>query len=62
MREEATSEWEGMILFGLYTGQRLGDLATLRWNHIDLQREELRLQTNKTGRSVTIPLAAPLLN
>lgn len=62
IREEATGEWESMILFGLYTGQRLGDLATLRWNHIDLQREELRLQTNKTGRSVTIPLAAPLLN
>ena len=62
IREEATGEWESMILFGLYTGQRLGDLATLRWNHIDLQSEELRLQTNKTGRSVTIPLAAPLLN
>jgi len=24
------------MLFGLYSGQRLGDIATLRWNNIDL--------------------------
>jgi hypothetical protein len=26
----ANDEWRSMILFGLYTGQRLGDIATLR--------------------------------
>lgn len=55
-------EWESMILFGLYTGQRLGDLATLKWSNINLQKEELRIQTRKTGRSITIPLAPPLLD
>jgi integrase len=27
----ANPEWRSMILFGLYTGQRLGDVATLTW-------------------------------
>jgi len=62
VREAAKGEWESMILFGLYTGQRLGDLATLKWNNINLQREELRIQTRKTGRSIAIPLAPPLLD
>ncbi len=61
IRGEASGEWESMIMFGLYTGQRLGDLATLRWSHLDLQREEFRLHTRKTDRKVAIPLAAPLL-
>jgi integrase len=26
------NEWRSMILFGLYSGQRLGDVATIRWN------------------------------
>ena len=56
----ATDEWRSMILFGIYSGQRLGDIATLRWNNIDLQRDELRLSTRKTGRTMILPLAAPL--
>lgn len=57
----ADGEWRGMILFGLYTGQRLGDIAALTWSNVDLQRQEVRLQTEKTGRRQIIPLAAPLL-
>ena len=56
----ASDEWRSMILFGLYSGQRLGDIATLRWNNIDLLRNELRLSTRKTGRTMILPLAAPL--
>jgi integrase len=59
--EAANDEWRGMILFGLYTGQRLSDLASLTWQNLDLQRGELRLVTGKTGRRQIIPLAAPLL-
>ncbi|HTD17732.1 MAG TPA: tyrosine-type recombinase/integrase [Chthoniobacterales bacterium] len=55
-----SDEWRSMILFGLYSGQRLGDIATLRWNNIDLQRNELRLSTRKTGKAIILPLAAPL--
>ncbi len=49
-----------MILFGLYTGQRLKDLATLTWQNLDLDRNELRFVTGKTGRQQIIPLARPL--
>lgn len=43
-------EWRSLILFGLYTGQRLGDLARLTWQNIDLDANEVRLVTSKTGR------------
>ena len=38
----ANKEWKSLVLFGLYTGQRLADLATLRWDNIDLGRNEIR--------------------
>jgi len=56
----ADPEWKSLVLFGLYTGQRLGDLARLTWSNIDQVHDELRLVTAKTGRSMIIPLAAPL--
>ncbi len=57
----ASPEWRSMILFGLYTGQRLGDIARLKWDQIDLEAEEIRLQTAKTGRFQKIPIPPPLL-
>ena len=56
----ANEEWQSMIKFGLYTGQRLGDLASLTWSQIDLERDEIRLTARKTGKSLLIPIAAPL--
>jgi len=56
----ASDEWRGIILFGLYTGQRLGDIARLTWANLDLSRGELGLVSQKTNRSIQIPLAAPL--
>jgi Site-specific recombinase XerD len=53
-------EWKSLVLFGLYTGQRLGDLAMLTWSNIDLAAGEIRLVTRKTGRTQIIPLASPL--
>jgi integrase len=57
----ANEEWKGLILFGLYSGQRLKDLASLTWQNLDLERQELRLVTSKTGRRQILPLATPLL-
>lgn len=48
--------WRYMILAGTLTGQRLGDLATLRWAAIDFDRDQIRLTARKTGRAVVIPL------
>lgn len=62
LRAARESEWEGIILAGLYTGQRLSDIATLRWENVDVVRGEIALTTRKTGRRIVIPIAAPLLD
>jgi integrase len=59
--DACNEEWRSLVLFGLYSGQRLGDLATLRWSHLDLQRAEIRITTAKTGRFMQIPIAEPLM-
>ncbi|MBI5692037.1 MAG: tyrosine-type recombinase/integrase [Verrucomicrobia bacterium] len=56
----AEGEWRGLILFGLYTGQRLRDIATTTWANLDLQKQEITLVTQKTGRRVIIPLVASI--
>jgi integrase len=58
--DAADPEWQSMILFGLYTGQRLSDVASISWNNIDLEKGELRLTTRKTGRLLILPLAPTL--
>lgn len=59
--DHAAGEWKGLILFGLYTGQRLGDIARLTWNNVDVQRKEVRFVTRKTGRNMIIPMHPVLL-
>jgi integrase len=56
----ADDEWRSLILFGIYSGQRLSDIALLTWANIDLVREEVRLVTRKTGRTMIIPIAPAL--
>ena len=60
MREAAGTEWESLVRFGLYTGQRLGDLVNLRWSQVDPVADEIRWATRKTGRVVVVPICAPL--
>ena len=56
----ASGEWRGLILFGLYTGQRLGDVARLIWLNVSLERGEIAFVTSKTGRQQIIPIATML--
>jgi integrase len=56
----ADPEWKSPILFGVYTGQRLGDLAVLTWDNVDLVRSEIRFKTRKTGKQMILPIAPPL--
>jgi integrase len=56
----ADPEWKSMILFGLYTGQRLGDVARLTWANLDLPKSVVRLTTQKTHKLLIIPMAEPL--
>ena len=56
----ANDEWRSMILFGLYTGQRLGDIATLRWNNLDpMEGHGVYNRTSRVqvaGLSLAVPL------
>jgi integrase len=56
----AGSEWKGLILAGVCTGQRLGDLARLRWSSIDSEKRMISLASRKTGQRVSIWICDPL--
>jgi integrase len=56
----ADDEWKSLIRFGLYTGQRLDDIALLTWANIDLERNEIRLIARKTGKTALLPIAETL--
>jgi integrase len=53
-------EWRGLVLFGLYLGQRLGDLAKLTWRAVDFDSGEIAFTARKTGRRIVLPLVQPL--
>jgi integrase len=54
-------EWRGLVLFGLYLGQRLGDLAKLTWRAVDFETGEIAFTAHKTGRRSVLPLVQPLV-
>src|SRR5260221_1907216 len=56
----ADDEWKSLIRFGLYTGQRLSDIALLTWANIDLERNEIRFIGRKTGKTMLLPIAETL--
>src|SRR4030095_13535101 len=56
----ADEEWKSMIFCGIYSGQRLSDIASLTWANIDLTRNEIRIVTRKTGKRMIIPIATSL--
>ena len=55
-------EWQGAILFSLYTGSRMADTANLSWGSIDLPAKVITFRQQKTGRAVTIPMHPELEN
>jgi integrase len=56
----SSNEWRGIILTGLYTGQRMADVVLLTWNQIDMVSREIHFNTRKTGARLTLPIAEPL--
>jgi integrase len=58
--DEAGGEWRGLVLTGLYTGQRLGDVAGLTWQQVDLDKRCVSFVTSKTGKRLSFYMAKPL--
>jgi integrase len=67
----ADPQWRGMVIIALNTGLRLGELAALQWDCVDLVAGKLHVRRNlyrghlgtpKGGRSREVPLNAPALD
>lgn len=57
----ADETWRLLILAGLQTGQRLGDLVRMEWGELDLGRAVWSVTTGKTGHALRIPLSGELV-
>jgi integrase len=60
LKECGKTEWHGLVLVGLYSGQRIGDCACLTWQQIDLAKKTISFVTQKTGKRLSTRLAEPL--
>lgn len=58
--EAAKGDWKGLILLAYFTGGRLGDVARLRWDNVNLSDKTIEFAQKKTGAIVKIPIHADL--
>jgi integrase len=47
---------QDLIRFGLNTGLRTGEIFSLRWSNVDVERNVLNVFANKTGKIRTVPI------
>lgn len=58
----AEGDLQTLLMLGSYTGLRLGDCCTLKWNEVDLERGMVRRVPNKTqGNEIKIGLPPRLV-
>lgn len=51
----------GVLMVGVYTGLRLGDIARLPWSAVDMEQHWISICQHKTANPVQIPIVPPLL-
>lgn len=56
-----TGEWHLIVMFGEYTGQRLGDIACCSWQQLDLDGRIWAFTSQKTNRKMRVPLVPALV-
>jgi len=54
--ESQTAHLRDVIVLALETGMRLGEIAGLTWDRVDMSRGIIRLETTKSGRRREIPM------
>ena len=60
--DTAEGDWRGLILLGYFTGGRLGDLARLKWENVDLVERSITFAQKKTGAKLKVPIHPELEN
>ena len=55
-----SEDFRDIFRVGLYTGMRLGEIKSLRWERIDLERRILRVDETKTGEVLELPVTQQL--
>jgi integrase len=56
---KATGQMRHWLAIGIYTGMRLGDVVTLKWEEIDFEERYIRrvpMKTRRKGKAVSFPL------
>jgi integrase len=51
-----TTEWKTLILFGYYTGARLGDCTQIEWENLDLANQTVKFFEKKNQKYIFMPL------
>jgi integrase len=57
-RASRAANLEAVAVLALETGMRLGELLSLQWTHVRLDRRTAHLQTTKNGEARTVPLSS----
>ncbi len=61
MLREFGYPWREMVLISYLTGgQRIGDVACLKWSSVDFERGFISFSAQKTGAVITAPMVEPL--
>lgn len=60
LHDALPSHVKPILTFAYYTGTRRGEILSLRWDHVDLDRAMVRLEHTKNGEPRLIPLPPPL--
>ena len=49
-----------VMWIGVYTGMRLGEVKSLRWERVDIKKRILRVEETKTGEVLELPITDQL--
>jgi len=56
-----SKEFGDLLRFAVETGMRRGEIASMKWEHVDLKKRTLRIPDTKTGAPRTVPLSREAL-